>query len=193
MQRSQDVAGVDCGHLLIGLYARTNPGAREVPLSQHEATGLEIVTWVGDLGGASAATAWARASNPRASVAAHFTGTDFGAASNLEGDVAAYTVSAQPGSGRPTAPRWPDSGLVSDALAAYFLEDGRRGRYRRFLEMQGAVFGGQGIENLAEVRKAMLRKIGDFSKSTCLRWEPRASSPRERLARGARSRGPRPT
>lgn len=163
LQRSQDVSGVDCGHLLIGLYARTNAGARDIPVTGHEATGLEVVTWVGDLGGAAAVTAWDRVSNARVLAAEHFKGTDFGADSNLEGDVAAYVVAAPSTGKAPAAPRWPASGLVSDALAAYFLESGRRGRCKRFLEMQGATFAGQEIANLRQVRNDLLRKIKDFA------------------------------
>src|SRR5262249_725906 len=94
LQRNQDVGGIDMGRMIIGMNARMRFLSREVDYPGHGATGLEITTWVGDLGGAAARLALDRVTNPRASAARYFRGTGYGAPSNLEGDVAAYVIAS---------------------------------------------------------------------------------------------------
>jgi hypothetical protein len=133
LRDSQDVQGVDMGHALIGMDARMReqPRTQEqtvdpatlhwgaavlswlgggVPAIPTRATGLEAVTWVGDLGGATARLAGDRlhAGSARAGdVDRYFRpgGTDYGAPGNLEGDVLAYSAGRTlPGPGRGTGP-----------------------------------------------------------------------------------------
>lgn len=83
--------GVDFGHLIIGIDARTGPYANiNVPL--HGGTGPEIVTWLGDLGGGAGQLAIKRITNPNKRAIDHFKGSSFGGWINLEGDVAAFLV-----------------------------------------------------------------------------------------------------
>jgi hypothetical protein len=64
LQQSQDVEGVDMGHILIGLDARMSWSSRVPNIPAHGATGVGITTWVGDLGGATARLAVDRTKNP---------------------------------------------------------------------------------------------------------------------------------
>ncbi len=57
--------GIDFGHLMIGLDARNSYLARETAYPLHGGgTGLEIVTWLGDLGGGAGMLAIKRILNP---------------------------------------------------------------------------------------------------------------------------------
>lgn len=86
---------VDIGHLLIGVETRAGP-TRALPFAQQGGTGLEIVTWLGDLGGGAANLARQRASAPSKSVewVFHNNSSDYGVTDNLEGDIAAYVVAS---------------------------------------------------------------------------------------------------
>lgn len=97
LKASQDVTApqhgrVDMGHIIIGLNARMRAGSRATMLSAGGATGVEAVTWVGDLGGAVGRLAIDRTTKSSTSSAKYFTGSDYGAPSNLEGDVAAAAL-----------------------------------------------------------------------------------------------------
>jgi hypothetical protein len=170
LRGSQDVRGVDMGHVMIGLSARASSSAREGPASvmgvpvAASVTGLEIVTWVGDLGGASARLALDRVSKPKAGLKKYFRGTDYGAPSNLEGDVSAYVAASEPSTKTTVGPLvLPASGLIADALKAHFaVKGGRRNRCYRFLLMQGAKFSGRTLENRSAVEAAMAVKLFSF-------------------------------
>lgn len=158
LQRSQDVTThgvtVDVGHLLIGLDARsaTVAGlpAPNAPMVGFGGSGIDVVTWLGDLGGGGASLARDRArSSPTQSVSTKFTGVDYGGPSNLEGDIAAYIV----GSGGATsvvAPVVPSGMGLADLLDAFLSPAVSGGsadwgsRARTFLTMFGGTFSGSG-------------------------------------------------
>lgn len=173
LKGSQDVAHprlgkVDVGHLIIGLNARQSWPSRTVPVPTQGATGLEITTWVGDLGGATGQLARRRATAPATPAATYFTGTrgtDYGADSNLEGDVAAYVVGAAPRATGPGAMAVPPGGGVADALATYFVAAGATSdRATKFLEMVGGTFTGTTLSNRAAVEASMATKFRDFGR-----------------------------
>ena len=173
LKKSQDVAHpklgkVDVGHLIIGLNARASWPSRNVPVPTQGATGLEITTWVGDLGGASGQLARRRATAPATPASTYFTGTrgtDYGADSNLEGDVAAYVVGAAPGATGPGAMAVPPGGGVADALATYFIAAGATSdRALKFLQMVGGTFTGATLTNRAVVEASMAAKFRDFGR-----------------------------
>jgi len=173
LKRSQDVSHpklgkVDVGHLVIGLNARASWPSRNVAVPTQGATGLEITTWVGDLGGASGQLARRRGRTPGAPASAFFTGsagTDYGADSNLEGDVAAYVVGAASGSTGPGAMAVPPGGGIADALATYFLAAGATNdRAMKFLQMVGGTFTGATLTNRGAVESAMATKFRDFGR-----------------------------
>ncbi|GAB2847582.1 hypothetical protein [Lentzea nigeriaca] len=169
LRQSQDVTGpagrVDMGHVITGLNARMRTASRSVPLPLQGATGMESVTWAGDLGGATGRLAMDRATNPSAAPGRYFRGTDYGASSNLEGDVAAFVV----GTGRPRRVEpltVPTPGTVADLLQSYFLS--RRGsgdHHRHFLELYGAQFDSGGrLLNRADVETTFADKLASFGR-----------------------------
>ncbi len=85
--------GVDWGHIIIGLEARLNWCSREQEIPIYESTGLEMVTWMGDIGGGSGMLAFKRVQNPSKRAIDMFSNvSDFGGWINLEGDMAAYII-----------------------------------------------------------------------------------------------------
>jgi DNA segregation ATPase FtsK/SpoIIIE-like protein len=117
LQASQDVGGIDMGHMFIGLDARMRASSRDGNAVGLQASGLDLVTWVGDLGAGTARFAFDRARGLN-DVERYFHGTDYGAESNLEGDIAAYLVGSDK-TNRLEAPALP-SGRVAPALSSYF-------------------------------------------------------------------------
>lgn len=84
---------VDFGHLVIGLDARRSWTAKNIKIPTQGGTGLELNTWVGDLGGGTATLSKQRVSTPQKRAKTMFTSQhDYGAMVNLEGDIAAYVV-----------------------------------------------------------------------------------------------------
>ncbi len=164
LQRSQDVAGVDMGHTLIGMDARERFLSRKVSIPTQGATGLEIVTWVGDLGGATGRLALDRVHDPKATANRYFKGTDYGAASNLEGDVAAYIV-ASGSSSTVDAPVIAPGGTIADALDTYFVKGtGHTNRCQHFLELQGGIFTAGTLSNRSTVEAGMVSKLEGFGR-----------------------------
>ncbi|HEX2095070.1 MAG TPA: hypothetical protein VHG28_21905 [Longimicrobiaceae bacterium] len=165
LKRSGDAGGVDMGHVLIGMSARMRFLSRVPPMPGMGATGLELTTWVGDLGGAAARLALDRVKDPSAAASKYFRGKDYGATSNLEGDVAAYLVAAKSPT-RVDAPAIPPGGLIADALESFFVKGtGRAARCRNFLAMLGGTVAGGRLANHAEVRDRMAGKLSTFGVS----------------------------
>jgi len=133
LQKSQDTVDpsgrhVDFGHLIIGLDAREDPALGSnikypvpLPIGSYDVdlggTGTELVTWVGDLGGAAASLATRRATKPTPS-AEVFSGSDYGGSINLEGDVAG-SAAATSSATAVTAPNIAAGKHLSDVLQDY--------------------------------------------------------------------------
>ena len=83
----------DLGHLLIGLDARRSFISKNVNLPLG-GTGLENVTWIGDIGGGAGTLAFQRVTNPniRAKKVVFDSQHDYGCSVNIEGDIAGYIV-----------------------------------------------------------------------------------------------------
>lgn len=83
----------DFGHLMIGLDARRSYIAKNANLP-YGGTGLENVTWIGDIGGGAGMLAYKRTTNPnaRAKKIVFDSDHDYGCSVNIEGDIAAYIV-----------------------------------------------------------------------------------------------------
>ena len=58
IQASQSIhdggSGIDVGHVMIGVETRNSAIMRKAPMPGQGGTGIEIVTWLGDLGGGAA-------------------------------------------------------------------------------------------------------------------------------------------
>lgn len=83
----------DFGHLIIGLDARLNYIHRNTNLP-YGGTGLENVTWIGDIGGGAGMLAYHRTKDPktRAKKIVFDSAHDYGCSINIEGDIAGYVV-----------------------------------------------------------------------------------------------------
>lgn len=83
----------DFGHLIIGLDARLNYIHRNTNLP-YGGTGLENVTWIGDIGGGAGMLAYYRTKDPktRAKKIVFDSAHDYGCSINIEGDIAGYVV-----------------------------------------------------------------------------------------------------
>jgi Domain of unknown function (DUF4157) len=170
----------DFGHLIIGLDARSDPAFASkikypVPTPfgsiDHElgGTGTELVTWVGDLGGATAMLAIKRVAAPTTSASAVFTGSDYGGAINLEGDVAGSVVATASPSAV-TAPSLAAGKGLSDVLQDYLTpaaatpSTGWSQRATTFLTMNGGTFDASGVlTNRDAVIAAFAKKFEEFS------------------------------
>lgn len=178
LKESQSVTdgrrSLDIGHLLIGLETRTSP-TRTMIFPQQGGNGLEIVTWLGDLGGGAANLARRRASVPTTSVAYvfHNEQSDYGAVENLEGDIAAYLVAS---AGKPgEAPTF--TGSVADAIKAYLIPATGAmwaNRARSFTTAIGGVVDAKGvITNKDQLIAALTEKFNDFGIwYAATRWVP---------------------
>jgi hypothetical protein len=200
LQDSQDVTDgrfkIDTGHTLIGMEARTNPTGREYEIPTQGGTGLEIVTWLGDLGGGAANLAWQRsasASSATRSVSTIFiaSGSDYGAPINLEGDVAGYLIGAPAtvtsGSAALTFAR---GTTIADLFRAYLpINAAGRVNYflrsRNFLTMMGGRFDpppSNRLNNRSTVVSRLAAKIRDFATAYILqRYIVGQGHPRQRI------------
>jgi hypothetical protein len=178
LQRSQDITAhsvtLDVGHLLIGLDAREATVAGvftpSFPFPGFGGSGLEIVTWLGDLGGGAASLARDRVQKSATqSASTKFTGVDYGGSSNLEGDIAAFLV-ARGSATTVVPPIVPPGKGIADLLEAY-LEPATTGgsadwksRAQMFLSMYGGTFNALGtLTNKAKVIDIFADQIESFA------------------------------
>lgn len=110
--------GIDVGHVLIGLETRTSDTLRTKKFPGQGGTGLEIVTWLGDLGGGAASLARKRVKAPQTSVSVIFnnSSSDYGVMDNLEGDLGGYLVACGK---TPAGLTSFGNGTIADAVASY--------------------------------------------------------------------------
>ena len=150
----------DVGHLIIGLESRTTK-VGSVHFPQQGGTGLEIVTWLGDLGGGTANLARRRATSASTvEYVFHNSTSDYGVTDNLEGDIAAYVAASK------VAGDTPLFSTVADALSGYLLPaTGARwkGRAANFATAIGATVGPKCVvSNEAAWIAALASKFYDF-------------------------------
>jgi len=164
---------VDIGHLLIGLDTRASMARTHV--FPEGGTGLEVVTWLGDLGGGAANLARRRARAPSTSVeyVFHNSSSDYGVTDNLEGDIAAYVVAAGGTTGG--VPSY-GHGTVADAVKAYLIPATSptwKSRASAFATAIGGVVSGKTIANSAAVAASLATKLADFGYwYAATRWVP---------------------
>ena len=180
LQNSQSILdrgrGIDVGHVLIGLETRNSIAMRNVPLAGQGGTGIEIVTWLGDLGGGAASLARLRIMAPRTSVEIIFNNptSDYGVMDNLEGDAGGYLVAC--GSDPGGAPSYGLGKGVADALADYLpLTSATQWSTRaaRFTTALGGTVDRTGITNTATLIPLLADKLYDFAVwYAATRWVP---------------------
>jgi hypothetical protein len=182
LQQSQSIHdrgwGIDIGHVLIGLETRCSVVMRNVSLPSGigGGTGLEIVTWLGDLGGGAASLARRRVTAPRTSVQIIFNNTtsDYGVMDNLEGDVGGYMVAC--GTNPGGAPIFSPGKGVADVIADYLPIASNQqwiSRASRFAIALGATISLVGITNTQSVINNLVPKLYDFAVwYAATRWIP---------------------
>jgi hypothetical protein len=186
---------IDFGHILIGLDARSREESRtkevfdpsttanpfETDLSMG-GTGLELVTWVGDLGAAASKLAELRLSNPGTPASRVFPldGSSHGAAVNIEGDVAAYVIA----SGKPIEGMIPSiqseverglSGALIDYLGPQNITETWSGRAKAFLTFYGGKFDNanklRNSDQVLAIFESKIQKFAFYYKETRLKDE----------------------
>jgi hypothetical protein len=174
LQASQDLAGIDLAHMLIGMDARMSTSSQDMQTArphtllgmlavdsvETHSTGAALVTWVGDLGGAAARVAQSRhLDGPRPTdVSERFraNGTDYGAPSNIAGDLLGMTAG---GSGAPIAP----GATIAETVAAALTVPSSQ-RARDFLTEIGGHFDDQNrLRNRDAMLNLMTDRIGRFA------------------------------
>ncbi|WP_371656524.1 MULTISPECIES: hypothetical protein [unclassified Streptomyces] len=169
LQASQSIRdrgrGIDIGHMLIGLETRSSQVLRTQNFTGQGGTGLEIVTWLGDLGGGAANLAKRRILRPTSvEVIFHNRTSDYGVMDNLEGDAAGYLVAC--GTTPGGAPQYPPGKGIADALASY-LPLGSKAEWAqragRFAGALGATVSSAGIVNKAALIDKLADKLYEFA------------------------------
>lgn len=188
---NKDSRQVDFGHLIIGLEARLNESSRKndvkdlkgvaasefVPFGLVKpatmgGSGLELTTWVGDLGGGASKLAFDRLVDPKTDASTVFpdSGSSYGATVNLEGDIAAF-VAGRNSNKKNGMPELfiSEEGGIAEVLKSYLLPDKYAeisdwdNRARIFLEMYGASFDADSkLKNEAEILSLFSAKIMAF-------------------------------
>jgi hypothetical protein len=174
------------GHVVIGLDARRNAFIRRWPIPTQGGSGLELATWLGDLGGAAGLLALARARLPQVRAKAFlFDPEGYDLRPNLEGDVAAYLVARSQGEAvRPQGLR--PFLTVADALQDYWQGDWDA-RFARFAPMIGAPLERGRLADPVALQARLQAKVGAFAFSYTLArlWHDAALS-RETMQSAAR-------
>jgi hypothetical protein len=158
---------VDLGHIFVGLEARCRRLTRRLNLPAQGGTGLELATWIGDLGGAAGLLAIARMDAPATRARdLLFSPLTYDLSANLEGDIAAYLVARRPGN--PVGPTPPDPAAfptIPDALQHYFLGPNPDwpNRHRLFLRMIGGKVTGDRILDKDRLTRAVSSKALAFA------------------------------
>lgn len=166
--------GVDWGHVIIGLEARLNWCSREINTVAHSSSGLEITTWIGDIGGGAGMLAYKRIGNPNKRAKDMFNGkSDFGGWINLEGDIAAYLIGRDRNNFDSTPSVSYEAGdYIADLVEDYLLpqpatddsEWNQRGKL--FLKMIGGDITEDGtLANEDELSESVSREVEDFAEN----------------------------
>lgn len=163
---SEGIHKFDFGHMVIGLDARNSFSAREVTIPSQGGTGLEISTWLGDIGGACGMLAFKRTTNPKFRAINLFHGSSYGGQVNLEGDIGAYLLARDINeTGDPSGLQIKESTYISDLLKFYLpidskkISDDWRFRCYHFLRLIGAKYDGK--KYVLTNRESLIREISD--------------------------------
>ncbi|OEK07611.1 hypothetical protein A8C32_17600 [Flavivirga aquatica] len=156
---------VDFGHLIIGLEARKSEVAKSIHIPSQGGTGLEICTWVGDLGGGVGKLSVDRIKNSkiRAKTLFSINGHSYGTMVNLEGDIASYIVGMDENNPSKIDNPTENFSTIHEALLDYFdCKWDNRTLY--FLKMLGGKFdGNNNLINRAKVEEKITEHLDEFA------------------------------
>jgi len=156
----------DFGHAIIGMDARRSVVARNISIPTQGGTGLDIVTWLGDLGGGAGMLSIRRMTDPAKRVKSVFSGSDFGGAVNLEGDIGAFLIARNTAKSGISGLDFSGKTFLWEALDTY-LDPAASGsewnnRCQLFLIMLGGVFAGKVLSNRSSLETTLAAKIKGF-------------------------------
>ena len=158
---------VDFGHLIIGLDSRRSWVSKNAKIPTQGGIGLEINTWLGDLGGGAGTLSNQRVKNPKKRAKTMFTSVhDYGATVNLEGDIAAYVVGMDEKNPSDIVDATDNFKTIHEALQDYFDKKWNR-RAFYFLAMIdiGAKISGNNIVYIKnDIVEKCAKSIQDFSR-----------------------------
>ena len=156
----------DFGHAIIGLDARRSFMARNMKIPTQGGTGLDIVTWLGDLGGGAGMLSIRRMTDPARKVTTVFSGSDFGGAFNLEGDIGAFLIARDTTTSDISKLDFTGKSYLWEALDTYLNASAPgsewNSRCQLFLTMLGGVFSGTTLTNRSSLEATLVAKIKDF-------------------------------
>ena len=150
----------DFGHLMIGLDARRSYIARFTNLP-FGGTGLENVTWVGDIGGGAGMLAYKRALNPtiRAKKMVFDSAHDYGCSINIEGDIAAYIVGINKKEIEDISDATDNMKFIYEGLKTFFDKNDWTARVNYFIGLIGGKLEKGKLINRDEVLEKMIDSV----------------------------------
>lgn len=154
----------DFGHLMIGLDARRSYISRFVNLP-YGGTGLENVTWIGDIGGGAGMLAYKRVTNPiiRAKKLVFDSLHDYGCSVNIEGDIAGYVTGRDEIEWKDISNPEDNMEYIYKGLENYFSKPVWTSRVNSFLGMLGAEFENGALKNRDEVLEGLIDSVEGFA------------------------------
>ncbi len=173
---------IDVGHLFIGMEARQEVEGREEertdPNPDNETygqlmggSGLELTTWLGDLGGGTGMLAKARVTEPdKEAITVFQDAHSYGAPLNLEGDIDAFIIAGDKNQGEGMPPIFLNEEKgITGALMEYLdpdLSEQWKNRAKTFLIIYGGTFDANNdLTNkdvLVELFAGKITKMGFF-------------------------------
>lgn len=156
---------VDFGHLIIGLDSRRSWNSINVKILTQGGTGLELNTWVGDLGGGTGTLSKQRILNPKKRAKTIFMDKhSYGSMVNLEGDIAAYVVGMNEKNPNDIVDPTDNFHTIHEALQDYFDKKWDK-RTFYFLAMLGVKVSENVITyNKEELIQSCAEKFNDFAR-----------------------------
>jgi len=150
----------DFGHLMIALDARRSYIARNTNLP-YGGTGLENVTWIGDIGGGAGMLAYKRVTNPqtRAKKLVFDSEHDYGGSVNIEGDIAGYVVGMDNKKRQNIVNPTDNMEYIYKGLETFFDKDVWTTRVDCFLAMIGCNIDNGVLKNRDKVLKNMIDSV----------------------------------
>ncbi|MAN28749.1 MULTISPECIES: hypothetical protein [Mesonia] len=155
---------VDFGHLIIGLDSRRSWRSINFSIPTQGGTGLELNTWVGDLGAGTGKLALDRVTTPEKRSATLFPvfGSSYGAMVNLEGDIASYVVGMDINNENKIDDATDNFQTIHEALKDYFENKWDKRTYY-FLKMIDGEFEGNILINRDELINKCAENFEDFA------------------------------
>lgn len=155
---------VDFGHLMIGLDARRSYIAKHSNFP-FGGSGLENVTWIGDIGGGAGMLALKRVTDPniRAKKLVFDSLHDYGCSINIEGDIAGYVVGRNEIKWKIISNPLDNMEYIYEGLKKYFDKGYWTGRANCFIAMIGGEFENGELTNREDLLDEIIDSVEGFA------------------------------